>query len=368
MAKDIAHMGGEYAYMPARVSPLLKVWGVPEGLGGQSSPVGFSSLPISQGTPNGVNTSNPSELDPDIGRGRERKGLKGMTQARKRNIDENLTLWEEFKRRLCLWTINLPDEDYVDLASSGRWPVFQRRVVDRLQQYLRSHGNECLVLSVVELGPKRSSRLRRPIPHLHIVSSGWGCKISGRQYLLGPEVLDELVHKACDDAGLPRRDRSSASNVAGVRHSPRSYLKGYLKKSIPVEDVDLGDGWETLVPLHWGNSSSEAKALLAGHTAQLPPAFVAFVIQERRSLERMQLGLHRVVVVGHTKYLGADRPIEIECFRFWQPEHLARAIELFLVWSFSEKAFHEEAALCPDPDELASHNPDIALPPLPVLI
>ncbi len=368
MANDIAHQGAEYAYQVARVGPLFKVWGVPVGLGGQRSPMGFSSLSISQGP---IDTGDLKEIGPKqtpFGRERKRKGLSGMTQARKRDIDENLTLWEEFRKRLCLWSVNLPDEDYEDLAVSGRWPVVQRRIVDRLQQHLRLHGNECLVLSVVELGPKRSGRLGRPIPHLHIVTSGWRSKINGKRYLLDHELLDELIQKACDDAGLPRRDRKAASNVSGVKHSPRSYLKGYLKKSIPVEDVDTSDGWETLIPLHWGNSSSEAKAYLAGHTFQLPPAFVAFVIQERKALEAMRLGIHRAVIVGHSMYLGAPRPIEIECMRFWTPEHLARAIELFLVWTFSPEAFAEEAALCPDLGEPASHNPDIALPPLPSLI
>ena len=368
MAKDIAHQGGEYAYQPARVSPLLKVWGVPEGLGGQRSPVGFSPLSISQGPMPTDESADMAAQQTPFGRERKRKGLGGMTQARKRDIDENLTLWEEFKKLLCLWTVNLTDEDYVDLARLGTWNVFQRRSVDRLQQHLRLHGDVCLVLAVVEHGPKRSGRLGRPIPHLHIVTSGWGSKINGKRYLLDHELLDELVNKACDDAGLPRRDRKAASNVERVRHSPRSYLKGYLKKAIPVEDLDLSDGWETLVPYHWGNTSKEAKLLLAGHTAQLPPAFVSFVIQERKALEAMQLGSHRVVIVGHSMYLGAPRPIEIECMRFWSPEHLARAIELFLVWQFSPEAFAEEAALCPDLGEPASHNPDIALPPLPSLI
>ncbi len=368
MAEDIAHQGGEYAYQPARVSPLLKVWGVPEGLGGQRSPVGFSPLSISQGPMPTDESADMAAQQTPFGRERKRKGLGGMTQARKRDIDENLTLWEEFKKLLCLWTVNLTDEDYVDLARLGTWNVFQRRSVDRLQQHLRLHGDVCLVLAVVEHGPKRSGRLGRPIPHLHIVTSGWGSKINGKRYLLDHELLDELVNKACDDAGLPRRDRKAASNVERVRHSPRSYLKGYLKKAVPVEDLDLSDGWETLVPYHWGNTSKEAKLLLAGHTVQLPPAFVAFVIQERKALEAMQLGSHRVVIVGHSMYLGAPRPIEIECMRFWTPEHLARAIELFLVWSFSPEAFAEEAALCPDLGEPASHNPDIALPPLPSLI
>ncbi len=368
MAEDIAHQGGEYAYQPARVSPLLKVWGVPEGLGGQRSPVGFSPLSISQGPMPTDESADMTAQQTAPSRGRKRKGLGGMTQARKRDIDENLTLWEEFRKALCLWTVNLCDEDYVDLARLGTWNVLQRRSVDRLQQHLRLHGDVCLVLAVVEHGPKRSGRLGRPIPHLHIVTSGWGSKIGGKRYLLDHQFLDELVNKACDDAGLPRRDRSSASNVEGVRHSPRSYLKGYLKKAVPVEDLDLSDGWETLVPYHWGNTSKEAKLLLAGHTAQLPPAFVSFVLQERKALEAMQLASHRVVIVGHSMYLGAPRPIEIECMRFWSPEHLARAIELFLVWQFSPEAFAEEAALCPDLGEPASHNPDIALPPLPSLI
>ena len=361
-------MGGEWAYQPARVTSTLKVWGVPEGQGGHRPPLGSSSLPNSQ-EPMNTGVSRIEEgVNPANARKRPRKGMKGMPRARKRFITELLTLCEEIRPRLCLWTINLPDEDYEDFARLGTWSVFQRRVNDRWAQYLRAQGDECIVLGVVELGPKRSSRLRRPIPHLHIVSSGWHKKGSDGDWLVNHRILDQIVHQACADAGLPSRNRSSASNVDGIKRGVRAYVGGYLKKSIPVEDVDHSDGWESLIPKEWTNSSAEARAYLAGHTFRLPPAFVAFVLQQRKVLDRAQLGFHRVAVVGHTKYLGSDRPIEIECFRFWSPEHLARAYELFYLWCCSEEAFAEEAALCPDLDEPASQNEGLTPTPLPSLI
>lgn len=368
IAPDLYGRGGEYAYQEARVSSTLKVWGVPEGQGGQRPPLGLSSLPNSQ-EPIDTGVSHIEEgANPSLGGKRPRKGLNGLTSQGKRNIDEFLTLTEEIKKRLAVWSVNLPDEDYADLKDSGEWPLFQRRLLDHLNQYLRSHGNECLTLSVVELGPGRSSRVGRPVPHLHVVVSGWGVKVPGGGYLLRAEVMDGLVQKACDSVGLPSRFRGAASNIAGVKLSVRSYLKGYLKKSVPVDDIDGSDGWDSLIPRHWWGRSSEAKAYVEGVTFRLPPAFVAYVIQQRKELEQLRLGSHRTVVVAHTTYLGADRPIEIECFRFFSPEHLARAIELFLVWVYSKEAFLEEVSLCPDQGELASHNPDVTSPPLPSLI
>ena len=339
-------LGPDYAWKRARVSPTLTLWGVPEGLGGRPAPLGLS--------PQG----NSQE--------KVRRGLKGLPASGKKRITELLALLEEFRPRLAFWHVTLPDEDYVDLVQLGTWPVFQRRLFDRLAQYLKDHGDPALLVGVCEVGELRLSRTKRPMPHLHIVTSGYRSKVSKGTYLLRPSVMDELVQKACLDAGLPPRDRQAASRMEPIRHSVRGYVDKYVTKGSGLPDKCLDEGWDAVIPHQWWNRSDGLHRYAEGLLFHLPPAFVAFVLQQRQKLETARLGFGRVVEVGRRKTKTMDLPIEVECFRFWSPEHLLFCWELFHWWVRDPGAWDDGGAACLLMGELASHTGASPLPVIPL--
>ena len=344
--KETGALGPEFAYMPARISSTLTMWGVPEGLGGTPSPLGLSSLRNSQGT--------------------QRRGLKGMPASGKKKVTELLALLEEFRSRLGFWHVTLPDEDYVDLQRLGTWSVFQRRCFDRLVQYLVDQGLEPLVVGVCEIGELRLSRTSRPMPHMHVVTSGYRQKDLKGRWILRPDVMDEIVQKACDDAGLPRRERQASSRIEAIRHSVRGYVDKYVTKGNGLPGKCLADGWDALIPHQWWNRSDGLHRMLQGSIFHLPPAFVAFVLRQRQKLEAARLGFGRVAQVGERKTMTMIVPIEIECFRFWSPETLLMAWELFHWWLADPDAWLDGGAACSFVDELASHSGNKLLPVIPL--
>jgi hypothetical protein len=340
--------GPEYGYKPARISSTLTMWGVPEGLGGTPSPLGLSSQ---------RNSQEPL-----------RRGLKGMPASGKKRIKEMLCVLEEFRPRLAFWHVTLPDEDYFDLRDLGTWSVFQRRLYDRLVQYLVAHDDPALVAGVCEVGEVRLERTSRPMPHLHIVTSGYGSRIARKAYLLSPAVMDEFVQKAAEDAGLPPRDRQASSRLEPIRTSVSGYVDKYVTKGSGLPGKSLSDGWDALIPHQWWNRSDALHRMLSGLIFHLPPAFVAFVLQQRQRLESLKVGFGRVVQVGSRKTLCGEVPIEVDSFRFWTPEHLLMAWELFHWWLQDPKAWDEGGGACLHLDELASQNGETALPVIPLVI
>ncbi len=346
-AKEISlvtqHMGQEYAYAAPTIRPSLTVYCAPEGCSGARGPLGLSSP---------VNSQN-----------RSRPGLSGISSNGTKFIKDSLTLMEDFKERLAMWTVTLPDEDY-SVFSTGRasWPLFQRYLIDLLTRYLQGAQDPAVVVAAVELGDERTKRTRRPMPHIHIVTTGWGSRDGGK-WLLRPEVMDELVAKAAQYAGLPSRDRFAVSRIEPIRHSVRAYMSKYLTKQAKPEELDLDSGWDELIPRQWWNRSDAAFSLVKGLTWKLSPAFAAFLVQRRKELEALGLGLGFLVTVGRRKTKTMDRAIELTGFHFFQPESLARAIELFVLWIASEEAFVGEVELCLSQGAPARHSEDIVLLP-----
>ena len=344
--QETGNVGPEFGWLSARISPTLTMWGVPEGLGGRQPPLGLSSLGNSQET--------------------QRRGLKGMPTSGRKKVTELLALLEEFRARLGFWHVTLPDEDYVDLRELKTWPVFQRRLFDRLAQYLKDQGVEQLMVGVCEIGELRLGRTGKPMPHLHIVTSGYNVKDLKGRYVLRPDVMDELVQKSCDDAGLPRRSRQASSRIEKIRYSVRGYVDKYVTKGGGMAGKCLDDGWDALIPHQWWNRSDGLHRMLQGTIFHLPPAFVAFVLRQRQKLEAARLGFGRVAVVGRRKTAMCDLPIEVECFRFWNPESLLAAWELFHWWLADPDAWLDGGAACSYMDELASHNGNELLPVIPL--
>jgi hypothetical protein len=261
---------------------------------------------------------------------------------------------------MAMWTINLEDGWYLELKESGQWALFQRRLIDRVTQWLKECGNVALVLGVVELAPKRGARTGRPYPHLHCVISGWNCKKKGIGYILQGPYMDEIVRKALQDVGIRVDLIKAASNIDGIRQSVRSYVRGYLKKQVDLPSVDLSDGWDELIPHQWWNRSAAARALVDGHYFKLPPDFVYWMLLERKALEELKLGVGGVSVVGQRKTLTGLRDIEIEWFRFFSPAAISRAIELWLLYERDPWAYREEVRACLGVGDLDRQNAEHA--------
>lgn len=344
-AEEIKGFGPDYAYKPARVDPDLRLWIVPEGFGGAPPRPGLVS---------------PEKFAREV----ERRGLGGMPKSGFKRVRSLLSLLEQFRSHLGFWHVTLPDEDYEDLLRLGTWSTFQRRLFDRLVQYLTLHGDPALVCGVCEIGEIRLARTSRPMPHLHIVTSGWNVRAEKGKWLLRPEILDEITQKACADAGLPPRPRQAASRIEPIRHSVRGYVSKYVTKGSGVPGKCLEDGWDALIPHQWWNRSDALHKLWQGHLFHLPPAFVAFVSQQRQRLETARLGVGHVAVVGHRKTLTGDLPIEVECFQFWGAEQLILCFELFLWWVQDPAAWDEGGEACESMAAYARQNRSLPLPDL----
>ena len=311
-AEGLPVTGGEYAYASPCVGPDLQVWAVPRHGEDDCPRLGLSLRRNSQNRP--------------------RTGLKGITPQGRKTVRWSCRLLEDFRRRLGMWTVSLTDADYIALSISGKWPEFQRRIHDLLVRYLKSHGDPALVVGVTEIGSKRFSRTGRPDPHIHVITSGWGSRRPDGQWLLCPDVMDELVAKACQYAGLPSAERPAASQIAQVKYSVASYMSKYLTKDLPVSVEAIPSEWGELIPRQWWFRSGACKAMVEGCLFKLPPAFAAFVVRQMSLLEGIGLGRGGLAVVAHRETLLGKVPIELMKFRFRSTEHLRQAIELFLVW------------------------------------
>ena len=312
VAKALPAGGRDYAYATASVGPELKLWAVPQGGEEHLSRMGLS-IPL--------NSQN-----------RSRPGLSGPSVHGKKQIRRSCDLMDDFRSRCAMWTVTLTDGDYIALSISGKWADFQRRITDLLIRHLQANGDAALVIAAVEIGAKRFARTGRPDPHIHIVTTGWKTKDVKGNYLLRPVVMDELVAKACQYAGLESRERPAASNISGIRHRVGSYMSKYLTKQMPVTPESLPKEWEELIPRQWFNQSKACKAMVDGATIELPPAFSAFVVRQQKLLEQFGCGSGGVRRVGWKKRKIEDIPIDVFCFQFKSPEMLHVAMELFCLW------------------------------------
>jgi hypothetical protein len=238
------------------------------------------------------------------------------------------------------------------------WPVFQRALADLWTRYLKANGDPGLVVGVVELGEVRAQRTGHPMPHIHFVMTGWGRRDATGQWLIRPEVADQLLSQACAAAGLPVRERPAASSVNRVKGTVRNYLSKYLSKGTEIAGVSLEDGWENLIPHQWWFRSKAAKALRCGHMWRLPPAFAAFVTQQRKRLEALGLGMARLVVLRKLQSKTRSSSVDGVFFYWASVEQLLQGLEWFVVWCTSPSAFEREADRCTSLRTLACDGAD----------
>ena len=319
MIESLAGKGPEYAYNSPVLDCRLRTACTPEALG-------LSSL------------RNSGD--------RGRYGLEGPSVTALVEVEQTVALMDELPGRCCLTLASLLDEDYEDLKVSGKWPVFQRAYADLWTRYLKAYGDEGLVVGVVEIGKERTQRTGHPMPHIHGCMTGWGKRDRQGRWLIRPDVADQILHQACEAAGLPSRHRPAASTVQRVKGTVRKYLSKYLSKGTDLEGLSLADGWENLIPHQWWFRSTAAKALRCGHMWRLPPAFAAFVTQQRHRLEALGLGMARLVVLR--KLQSKTRTSSVDgVFFYWQTvENLRQGLEWFVVWCMSPAAFEQEADRC----------------------
>ena len=182
------------------------------------------------------------------------------------------------------------------------------------------------------------------MPHLHVAFYGWRCRGNDGQYLIKTSDMDRLVNQAATWAGLPSRERPACSRIEPVRYSIKSYLRKYLTKAVDVDTSNVDSDWLNCVPRQWWLRTRELKEWVEGHFFRLPPSFVAFVLQQRKRLEAMQLGMGGSATVAWRNSMSLGRiAIERDFFRFHGPEFLAWALEWYAVWAHSPPAFEEAA-------------------------
>lgn len=341
LASRLHGRGEGFAYFAPQVGPEQVVYCVPDRGPAQRGPVGLSPVTNSQGVPEGT-TSIESDSKPLSGRWPARNGMKGIASKALRDIKRSFKCISDFSRRCAFITYSLPNEDYEDLKRLGTLPVLQRRLCDRLAQYLKKHDQPALVIQVVEIGEKRYKRLDQPMPHFHLVVYGWGLRKKDGAFLLNPQINEEILAKACQDARLPSRERPAACQIQGVKYDAGAYLSKYLTKAPPNGQEQWPEEHAALIPRQWWNRSADLKRFVDGHLFHLPPEFCAFVVMEQKRLERMALG-HAFVVKG-SKYLyfGEKRHYEITAFRFNSPEHTAAALEAYVAWRSSPNQWGRE--------------------------
>ena len=167
---------------------------------------------------------------------------------------------------------------------------------------------------------------------MHVVCTGYGKRLKGYPWLVCPQINDELIALAAAYSGLPSFDRRAAGNIQQVKKSVKNYVSKYLTKQSPVKEVNLDDGYESLIPHQWWNRSAAAMDLLKGHLFRLPAAFCAFLIARRKQLEDLGLGRGGNVTIGFRKTITGDLPIEVFRFKFITPEAMHQALELYALW------------------------------------
>jgi len=218
------------------------------------------------------------------------------------------------------------------MAGAPVWPLFQRRCLDLLLRELRDHGDEALAVGAVEIGALRTSRTKRPMPHIHIVTTGWGRRKNDGSWLCCPKLMDQIVAKAAQYAGLKSRLRLAASNVSAVRKSCHSYMSKYLTKDVSPGEMDLSGGWDELIPRQWWQASQEARDLVQGVLFRLPVGFAAFLVQRQKDLEAAALVFAKTVPIAYRKTITGDVPIEVTRFLFRGTDAVLSCLEFYALW------------------------------------
>lgn len=263
-----------------------------------------------------------------------RYGLKGLTAAGRRRLQQGCSLLEEQRSLLSFWTITLPDAAMAEVIEQDLWPRFQQTIRHRLHLALKRRGLPPLALAVAEIHPQRSGRMVQAMPHLHVLFRGRQSSRHG--WAFSPMDLDRMIVAALKACGIIVEELKSAGNVQSIRRSVRRYLSKYVSKAShvfetaePVEGLGSPNG----CPRQWWFMTRELLALVLEATGQLPAIFLAWLCDRARPPARGQLyAVQRVPVAD-------PRAPAIWLVSFRSPW------ALFLCWESFERA----VILGPDP-------------------
>jgi len=225
-----------------------------------------------------------------------RNGLKGLPAGGRNNVSEVLQLLEEQRPLLAFWTISLPAEALEAMNRLDSWPLFVKRLLQKLGRALTRALGVAIHVSVAENQPKRSAATGMPCPHLHVVFLAR--KHRHAVWAVSKASLDRMIKESAQEAGLKESvSFKSAGNVQPVKRSVRAYLSKYMTKGAGEVKQFIGGPYENLIPRQWWHWSEAARELLRGCTVQLPTAFMCWVWRHREQLlEEGRLFLHQCEV------------------------------------------------------------------------
>jgi len=212
-------------------------------------------------------------------------GLNGLTRLGRRRIQAGAQLLEEDRLCCSFWTINLSDEANEQLAELGSWWRFQEAIRKELGRLLHRRGIKPRTVAVVEIGPRRSERQGRPVPHLHILFQGKRNRYS--HWAISTDELDNLILMAIRRAGGTSTDIRSSGNVQAIHTSAAGYLTKYITKTT-ARKVPPGSDWR-LIPRQWWFMSAALLEEVVALTIRLPAHFLAWMIDRREPARRGQL-------------------------------------------------------------------------------
>ena len=109
-AEALEGTGEDYAYVRPRMRPDLVLWGVPEGQGGGTPPLGLSTPRNLYNPENGADQADEADKA-SFRPARPRNGLKGITKEGKKGVGDSLVLLEEVRTCL-LYTSPSPTRPY----------------------------------------------------------------------------------------------------------------------------------------------------------------------------------------------------------------------------------------------------------------
>lgn len=219
-----------------------------------------------------------------------RQGLRGMSAAGQRKIEDLCALVRQDRSIYGMWTVTLPHEaaEHLNLIPDGAQlfgDTIRRRFGEALTRACKAEqertGIPCPDHWWFVVEPQSSGR-----PHWHFV---FRCKARrGRGWLLGKGRLDRLIRNAFRTVCGIAYPVKAAGNVQALRKDPGSYLGKYLRKAgqVNAADVVLRGGWSlNLVPHRWTGCSRSAHDMLQRYVFELPSVAVGWLSRQWQKLD-----------------------------------------------------------------------------------
>lgn len=223
-----------------------------------------------------------------------RKGLRGLSAAGKKTVEDLCALVRQDRGMYGLWTVTLAPEvaaqlDRIPDGVQAFGDVLRRAFAQALRRACAAEqertGIPCPDHWWFVIEPQKSGRA-----HWHFV---FRCKSRrGRPWLLGKGRLDRLIRNAYRTATGLMIPVRSAGNVQALRTDPGRYLSKYLAKGGQQNGADYitGHGWSlNMVPHQWWGCSRSALAMLRRYVFELPSYVVGWLSRQWEPLAAMGL-------------------------------------------------------------------------------